>query len=506
MIRDGVALKSLSQDSLRRPKPGRSSGSSGIESRPVRPARRERRGRVPATGLAAFLLFGCGPSPDDPLPSTDDLYVYSLAVAEKARLKVRYQEARARLNLGQVHERFGFEDKALEEYSSAIARDLNLGMAYQRTGFILSQRGNRMTEAIEAYQQALRCNPGASGIYTRLGLIFLHQDRPIEAVAAFGEEIRQQTASAETHYHLGQALSKQGKTAESIKAFRDAFRLDPFMRSAQYSLARELRVAGDTTGAEASLARFRELKEAEDAAAARQQQTADNRARERRFAAETWLDAGDLFHRAANAPADGDTPQERQEVSRRAGVFDQESLDALREALRLDETYDDAWSTYLRLVESHGRFEAALEFADQARKADPASGVWPYRLALLQKRLAQQGDASERRYRDALDLLEAATRNAPGVARAHYALAWTVLMEINSREADRVRQAVEHAKRAVDLEPSALHYDVLALAHHRAGRFDLARQALEEGLRKNPDAANLLKRLELLRKSTERDR
>ena len=199
-----------------------------------------------SSSLLALLFLGCGPSTDDPLPSRDDLYVYSLAVAEKARLKVPDREARALLNLGLVHERFGFEDRALAEYGKATERDADLGEAYQHIGFIVSQRSNRMTEAIDAYQQTLRCDSEAAGIYTRLGLIFLHQGRLAKALDALGQELRQHTASPDTHYHMGQAYSKQGKTTESIKALREALRLDPDMRSAHYALALELK-AGQTT-------------------------------------------------------------------------------------------------------------------------------------------------------------------------------------------------------------------------------------------------------------------
>lgn len=478
----------------------------GADLQPGRPLRRGRRRGPSAAGLVTLVVFGCGPSPDDPLPPTDDLYAYSLAVAEKARLKAPGLETRALYNLGQVHERFGFEDRAIEEYEKAIETDRNFGAAYRRIGFILSQRGNRMNEAIESYQQALRCDPGATGINTRLGLIFLHQDRPEEAVQAFAQEVSQKTATAETYYHLGQAYGKQGRTAESVQAFRDALERDPDMRSACYSLAGALRSAGDTAGADAALARFRELKSLEDAAAARPKRAGVDREAGQRFAAETWLDAGDLFHRAAYSAAGSDTPEEKEAARKRALAFDEDSVNALEKALRLDATYEEAWDTYLKLRETRGRLDAALRFAEENRRAAPSSGLWPLRCALVRKRLARGGDSTERHHREVLDLLNAAIANAPDLAAAHYEMAQTILMEMNPPDADLVPRALEHAKTAVDLEPSPLHYDILALAYHRSGLVDLARRSLEEGIRRNPGAPNLVRRLEMLRKTLEPSR
>ena len=66
--------------------------------------------------LAAALatLPGCGDPPpaDLSLPSKENLYEYSIAVARRARSLVPSDRAQALFNTGFVHKRFGMEEKA----------------------------------------------------------------------------------------------------------------------------------------------------------------------------------------------------------------------------------------------------------------------------------------------------------------------------------------------------------------------------------------------------------
>lgn len=461
-------------------------------------------GRVRLTGLVALLVVGCGPSPDDPLPPEDDLYGYSLAVVETARLEVPGQEARALYYRGQVHARFGFDDRAIADYREAIAADADFAAPWERIGFTLSQRGNRMAEAIDAYEQALRCNPDAPGVYTRLGLIFMHQGRPQEALKALKNEISRQTASAETFYYLGQVLGKQGSPVEAIQAFRRALERAPDMRSAHYALALELRRVGEVTASEESLKRFRELDPIEDASQAFA--ASDHGARERRLAAETWIDASDLFLRAAAEAASDAGPGRSEDTTARSASFRRGCIAALEEAVRMDPSFHEAWDTYFHLVRVQGDREAALTVAARASRARPEDGTWPYRGALIQLHLAEKENDPQARYREALTLLEDAVRKAPEFPEAHFQIARTILHDVRPRTAALVRKAIDHAKRTVELDPAPAHYDLLAYGYRLVQRLDLSRAALEEGIRKNPQSSELKRRLEMLEKRLERPR
>ncbi|MEM7232997.1 MAG: hypothetical protein AAF517_12510, partial [Planctomycetota bacterium] len=76
----------------------------------------------------AGLLGSCEPAPkpvdpDAPLPPETDLYVYSLAVAQRARARVGQENGLAAYHEGKVHERFGAEDKALKLYEESAKLD-----------------------------------------------------------------------------------------------------------------------------------------------------------------------------------------------------------------------------------------------------------------------------------------------------------------------------------------------------------------------------------------------
>ncbi|MBN1444203.1 MAG: tetratricopeptide repeat protein, partial [Planctomycetes bacterium] len=94
--------------------------------------------------------------------------------------------------------------------------------AYRDIGFILSQRSDRMDEAVEAYRQAIRCDPAQSGIWTRIGLIFIHQSRLEEAVEALRNEIAGGGASENTYCSLGMAYQLQERHEEAVESFSRA--------------------------------------------------------------------------------------------------------------------------------------------------------------------------------------------------------------------------------------------------------------------------------------------
>ena len=110
-------------------------------------------------------------------------------------------------------------------------------------------------------------------------------------------------------------------------------------------------------------------------------------------------------HRAtAYGPPTGDTPEEQEASSVRAKSFDSESITAIEEALRLDETFEEAWSTYLRIFEMRGELEVVLEYAERKREKAPESAVW-----------------------------------TPRCAGVHYLIAHAVLLKRNSRAVELVR-------------------------------------------------------------------
>ncbi len=440
--------------------------------------------------LALFLAAaacGCGPSPDAPLPPESDLYAYSLAVAEKARLKVGTGNARALFAVGRVHERFGLEDNALELYRRVVEMDANIGEVYRRVGFILSQRKDKMGQAIEAYQQSLRCEPGASGVSTRIGLVLTHQGRLDEALRALSDEVRAGTADGDTYYNLGQAYALQGKHPDAVDSYKEAIRRMPGSRSAYYSLVQSYRSLQKTAEAEEAQRKFLEIKAKEDEETAKAAGTRDNRHEQVRFAAEAWMDAAALFVAEVNGS---------KEPAHRAR-FTQEFLAAAGEAKRIDPTYLDPHTALVNYYKGRKEWASAVRECEEALKvipgnADVEDSAFQIGGSILEE--AAQAPNSAAGPDLVLGLFRSVVAANPGHSDAHREIAKVILFRLKDR-LDLIPAALQHAQKALDLLPTARNYDILAYAYFRMGQREKACSILEEGVKHNPDDEGLANRL-----------
>ena len=150
--------------------------------------------RPAALGLTTLLFFvpGCSEKPQEDLslPSKENLYEYSIAVARRARSLAPRERAQALFNIGAVHERFGMNEKAVAFFREGlkinpVTVDVYLSLAEI---YSLTTRGS---EAIKACHMALRYDPAAKGAWTRIGQVLSHMQRHEDAIEAFRTEIRQ---------------------------------------------------------------------------------------------------------------------------------------------------------------------------------------------------------------------------------------------------------------------------------------------------------------------------
>jgi tetratricopeptide (TPR) repeat protein len=356
-------------------------------------------------------------------------------------------------------------------------------------GYILSQKKDRMHQAIEAYQSVLRSNPGAQGVYSRLGLVFMHLGRFEDAHRALDEEIRAGTADAETHYFKGQTHALEGKHSEAVESYRKTLASSPEHRMAQYGLAQSLKILGRTEEEKAALERFKEMKKKEDdAAQASRKETGGNDRQKRSLAAETWLDVSEVYLRGASQTKDA---RERSDL---LGRF----LQGVETAIRLDPGSPEPRQLLVTHLQKTGELERAVIACEAALRAIPGNGE------LAQSAYEFAGEILEdEKSRARVDLayraLSAAVESVPDHADARRELARLILFKLE--KPDLVPKAIEHARRAVEVRPDPANYDVLAYAYFRSGRGQEAAAALEEGARKNPEDTTLRDRLQRLRES-----
>lgn len=441
--------------------------------------------------LGTSLWAGCRRAASTSLPPRDNLHAYSLAVAERARRLVRDDWYLPVYDIGKVHERFGFESRALEAYERAVELEPNAYEVHNSIGFILSQGKDRLREAVETYQRSLLSNPNQNGIYTRIGLVLIHQGSQEKAVEVLEHEIHRGGATVMTYYNLGQAYKQQKKHEEAVENYRLALRKDPRMREALYGLSQSLLVLGRQDEAAGPLEEFRKLKvesdERERRAKARQTDVDDHK----RYAADTWERAAELFLRESG--------HHRGAGKRRR--FVQLALAAMEKALEFDEQRETAHRFLIDHHHQRKNLERALDYGKRAVKALPRSPALLYRVATLYLESAPKNsrpDDPSPEVEEAIALLDQALEYAPDSAVTHREIAQAILFR--NRQKSLLKKALIHARKALELteSPRAINYDLIAMACLFSGDEHGALDSLRKGVRRFPGDANLKERLRLL--------
>jgi tetratricopeptide (TPR) repeat protein len=155
---------------------------------------------------------------------------YEEAVAEfreVLRLKPDWAEAHFELALSLTEteklkdgiEEFKLVMKLNPEEQLEILSYYNLGNAYEDLG--------QYEEAVEAYQKAIKLNPGLSKPHNNLGLAYAALARLAEAVAEFNQAVKLRSDYAEAHFNLGLAYLQSGRAQEAAEQQKILVKLKP---------------------------------------------------------------------------------------------------------------------------------------------------------------------------------------------------------------------------------------------------------------------------------------
>lgn len=91
----------------------------------------------------------------------------------------------------------------------------------------------RRTEAIQAYQEALRLNPAFWEAHFELAGEYAFEERIAEAKAEFLETIRLRPGHSRAHFNLGVMLAKEGQLDGAKREFEETLRLEPAYQKAE---------------------------------------------------------------------------------------------------------------------------------------------------------------------------------------------------------------------------------------------------------------------------------
>ena len=85
----------------------------------------------------------------------------------------------------------------------------------------------QIREALDAYKQAIRIDPGDAGAYFGLGLAYGDLGMHKEEIDAFKQVIRIDPDDELAHSNIGFAYRELGMNKEAIEPFKQVIRIDP---------------------------------------------------------------------------------------------------------------------------------------------------------------------------------------------------------------------------------------------------------------------------------------
>lgn len=350
-----------------------------------------------------------------------------------------------------AHNRFGQHEAAIECWQRCLELDARFADAYHGLGSIALEQGEHAdAEALIRRALALRSDLPEARLV--LADALLGQGEHEEAVTVLEEEVRQSPPRASTVFRLGQTYAQLGRHAEARRILEQAVELDPAAAYPYFALATVCTRLNEKEAAAHYRDQFAERKEQALHAERERLKQFDDLQEMRSSAAFFHTAAGMIYLRNAQ-------PDEAERLWRLATAIDPKDQDA---RMRLIEVF-----------EKSGRRDEALAALEELRRIDPNNALYTVNLAML-RASQQQFDAAE-------TVLQEGIQRDPDAAVLHAALAQLYLR--SGREHTRARDL---AQAAVERQPSAANYALLAAACQQLGDVSAAQAAAERALAMEP--------------------
>ncbi|MGA2242992.1 MAG: tetratricopeptide repeat protein [Verrucomicrobiota bacterium] len=126
-------------------------------------------------------------------------------------------------------------DEAIEHFQKALKVRPDYAECHNNLGVALRRKG-QVDEAIMHFQKALEIHPDHAEIHNGLGFTLVQKGQVDEAIAHYQEAIQLEPDYAEAHYNLANMLAKKGQFAEAIVQYQKAIQLNPDYAEAHYNL------------------------------------------------------------------------------------------------------------------------------------------------------------------------------------------------------------------------------------------------------------------------------
>lgn len=323
--------------------------------------------------------------------------------------------------------------------------------ACESLGWAALQR-EEYESALQHWERAIRLGGGGEDLRYRMALAHCGLGRHDDAIEALRLQVAATPRLASAWFLLGQELLQVDRPDEAARHLRRAIALDPNLTGAHYGLARAAQKLGRKEEARASLGTFRRLKKEELRVLRDRNESHDDLVALSERISILWIDVG----RVRRARGD------------RAGAEK-----AFRRAEELGSGIPEPRLEMASLLRAEKRDEEA------ARRYESLSRDFP-RLLLPYLAVAEIHLRAGRRA-EAERVLRRAVEIVPDHPEPQVELARTLLQSGRNPE-----EALRLASRAVDLEPSAPHFDLLGWARFANGDRGGAEAAIERAVALDP--------------------
>jgi predicted O-linked N-acetylglucosamine transferase (SPINDLY family) len=173
--------------------------------------------------------------------------------AYQAVLAAEPRHAEALWRLGDVANRLGMPDKALDLVLSGIRLVPDDAQSWNCLGAVHAAAG-RNEDAAKAFAHAIALQPTYIVPLSNLGKVYVRLGRLVEAVAAHRHCIHYEPARADHHANLAGALLASGEPDEALQGFGNALILDPGHAEARLGLGLAHAARGDHVAAVSAFA------------------------------------------------------------------------------------------------------------------------------------------------------------------------------------------------------------------------------------------------------------
>jgi len=155
----------------------------------------------------------------------------------KKVLEIQPNKLETYLHLGLSFVKYNFLSEAVTAYQYAIKLAPHHGEIYHQLGEVL-QKKNLFDEAVTAYQQAIALNPDFFGSYHNLGDVLRVSGRFDESTASYQKAIRLNPQFVWSYHNLAESSQTQGDCEQAIYWYKKAIEVDSNFAWSYYQLGR----------------------------------------------------------------------------------------------------------------------------------------------------------------------------------------------------------------------------------------------------------------------------